>query len=503
MFKKLLKTFSFFLFSLSLTVCFTKTFGQSNTNLPMISTAEEYQQLQEKLHRLTSNEEVTSKEKEKQDREKKSIAINYLKRYSHYFQVKEALLDALVTEMDRSLTDINTDLVRLIVVSISPFLSSQDSFILTQLRNRVIQHMNTTSSRSFLNFLGSMIRFIGGVISRSPEDVNAYNLSSVQNSNDHHTLLTTRLYSLFSKSTDSVKQHIQNFQNGSIHILDDHIFFKEPYHSQIYEKEANQVIETLAQNDRAPVFIGLKTHNEAVMRTVVQSFSSTSYGLEEETYFVETAPSQIKKMHENSSSDFSQAKNLRDYLDAILVIEEELQIRIVIFINKFHRLNDLQVSILRSYLQRRKPIHLVAASSREGYSNIPRGWLNFEEIRVDRMSRQDLRNAITTSILPRLQRSHLRFSMSEEAIRVVTDHVYRNYHEEPPISAARQLIVSLVKQRSQRIARTFDARRDRDIYSQPVRITDEEVHQFIQALERQQEAEAACAPTLTLIDQNG
>ena len=513
MFDKLLKNFSFLIYISFLIICFNSSFAQEqdelNATLPAIPTAEEYRQIQQSLHYLTSDD--ISRREDKRLKEiddgNRLKAARYLVLFLRYSEVKEAFLEALLVELNHNPP--NTSLL-IALTATSPFLSSQDAFILKKIRDRLNQLKEGSIPKNVESFLRD---FINRSISRVPEDMEY--LHSVRGG--QYTLLTTQLYSLFSDSdSDVVKQHIRNFRKGSVQFLSDHLFLKEHYDNQVYQAEASQVmntlyrtarfsisirswarslIDTLAQTTRIPIIIGSKDINETVMRTTTQSISNTLDSAERKVYFVKTTPRQINRINKDPKSDFSKAKSLKDYLDALLDIEERLQIRIVLFIDGFHRLNDLQIGVLRSYLQRRETIKIVAATTREGYQAMSKEGFNFQEIRANRISRQRLRNGIVNSVLPRLQRYRFSFSMSEEAIDSFTDYIYRyyNYNDESLIRVARKVINDLLTQRSQRIAEGLDIR----AYLNPVEITDDEVHEFIQNLRGQQEALNPCPASLT------
>ena len=459
-FKRFPKWFSFLIFSLLLIIFVTKGFAQSNEmseDVPVILTTDEYRQLQERLHYLAS-----------EDSEKRLVAVGYLERFVHYFEVKEAFLETLLTELDRNPP--NSRLITIIITSVFPFLSSQDAFTLNQLnQHHVLQGMP-------LHF--SLSVFINKALSRSPEDINTYTLSDMQNKASHYTLLTTNLYSLPSNlEDDDIRQNIRILRRGSVQFLSDHLSVKEPYHSQVYQDEAIQVMDALTQSSQVvPIIVGSEDHNQTMIRTVTQNISNTPYNTERRTYIIKTIPSRIKKIHENSLSHLSETKNLKDYLDAILDIEDRLQISIVIFMDRFHRLSDLQFRVLRTYLERReKPIKLIAASSNEGYSEVPEDIFHFKEIRANRMPVEDLRHVIKKSILPRLSQHHFHFEMSENAINDIVDHINEHYRNEPLIVVAKKLIDNLLVKKRQKIALDQNA----EAYLHPIKITDEEVRQIL------------------------
>ena len=504
---KFSKTFSFLIFSSLLIMGLTKGFAQDSSSLPTISTVTEYRQLQKKFHHLGS-----------EDEQKKLIAALYLGKFAHYSEVREALLEAFLTELDHNSS--NTRLMTIIMTSVSSLLSSQDAFILIQLRERLRERLNQSPmpSNTPIHFLEQVMFLVNRVL-REPGSINSYTLNDMQERADHHTL-RTRLYSLsFNSKDDDIRQHIRNFRRGSVQFLSDHLFFKEHYHDQVYQEEASQVINTLyqtagvsisirslarslidvlTQTTSIPIVVGSKDINETIIRTTAQNISDTmySYSTGRKVYVVKTTPSQINRINRDSSnSDFSKVKSLKDYLDAVLDIEERLQIRIVLFIDKFHRLSDSQMRVLRSYLQRRGSIQIIAASSREGYQSMPKGLLSFVEIRAGRMSQRELRGVITKSILPRLRRSRFNFNVSEEAIDSLIGYIYRYSYEESLISVARRLMNDLLIQRSQSIAESLDV----NAYINWVEITNEEVYQFIHNLERPHEQEAvgvACGENL-------
>ena len=463
------KFFSFLVFGSLLVVCFTKSFAQPDANLSMISTAREYEQLQENLHHLAS-----------EDAEKRLTAIHYLKSFIHYFEVKEAFLEALLTEIDQSSPKIRS--MSMIITAVEPFLSSQDTFTLVQLREQIKTHPALSSVS--LDF--SII--INRAISKDPNGIESYTLSDMQDNKEHHTLLTTQLYSLFSKSTNGrVKRGIRTFRRGSIQFLSDHWFFEEPY-SQLYQDEAHQVIGALSQNNSIPILIGSRNHNQTVIRTITalsRNTSGTFSNARRGVYVVETAPSRINKIETDFVSDFTKARNLKDYLEAILDIERRLQIRIIIFMDKFHRLSASQRAVLSSYLQRRRPIQLVAASSREGYQRMSKDLFNFKEVTASEISKQDLKNTLKNSILPNLRENWFTFEISEVAIDNIVDYVHQyHYNNEPLVVITRRLISELLSRKRQRAP----LQQNLEVYHEPVQITDEEISQFlhIQAIRMRQ-----------------
>ena len=512
MFEKLSKMFllSFFTFALFLVVGLVKGFTADDPNLPKISTVEEYQQLQKRIHYLASDDE-----------HRRSESIYYLKKFVHYFEVKESFLDVLLTELDRSTPNIR--LIIVIVAAISPFLSSQDTTNLNQLRKRINRYKSLNLSPYFLE---QMTAFIDRVISKNPEDINLYSLKGIQDSKVHHTLLTSRLYSLSSRSnsdevnhirsfrkgslrflTDElffkgsyhsqVRQqeahqvidvlsqkgvnHIRSFRKGSLRFLTDDLFFKGSYHSQVRQQEAHQVIDVLSQKNDIPILIGLEESNKIIIRKVTQSVANMTPHDSRETYIIETTPSQINRVTENSSSNSSKAVSLEIYLEAILYIEEKLNIRIIVFMNKFHRLNASQTGVLHVYLQRERPIQLIAASTMQGYPTISQYLFNFREIIASRLSIKDLKNVMIEAIIPKLQQEHFNFHISTKAIYDIINYIYahRAFQNELLIHVAEKLLIDLLVRKSQSIALNQNTK----LYVKPIQITDEETRQFILSLQ--------------------
>ncbi len=464
---KFSKSFSFLIFSSLLVVCFTKSFAQleqSNTDLSIISTAEEYQQLQEKLHYLASNDE-----------EKRSIAADYLTDFVHYLEVKQAFLEALLTEIDRNPPHIR--LMSMMMTAISPFLSSQNTSMLIQLKEQI------QSSSIVLSMPPYFLTLIDRAISRNPENISSYTLSDMQDNTDHHTLLTTQLYSLFSKSNSrNFRRPIRMFRRGSVHFLSDHLFFEESRGNQVHQEAVRQVLDTLTtQNNSAPILIGRKDDNRAVINTIAMTEhpSDASGDTRRKTYVIETDPSRINKIERGFADDFSKAKNLKNYLEAVLDIEQRLQVRIVIFMDRFHKLSASQRQVLSSHLRKRNHIKLIAASSTEGYQDMPKDFFSFEEIITNRMSKEDLRHVVETSILPSLRRRRFNFDISGRAVGHIINYVHEHYHNEPLIRVANDLIVDLLVKKSQ----SASSRQGLEAYGGAVQITDKEVDQFLLELQ--------------------
>ena len=465
MFERPLKTFllSFFIFILSLVVDPVKGLSTDDPNLPKISTVEEYQQLQERIHYLTSD-----------DKNKRLESVYYLEKFAHYFEVKEGLLDFLLTELDRNAPDIQ--IMTIVAVAIFPFLSSQDANHLHQLKKRIDDRPK--SSNISPHFLEQMTAFIDRVISKSPEGVNLYSLKD--DNRTQNTLFTIRLSFLSSRSNSEGVEHIRSFRKGSLRFLTDELFFKDSYHSQARQQEANQVIEVLAQKRYIPILIGSEEPNKTIIRKVTQKAANIAPRDTKETYIIETTPSQINKMTENSSSNSSKARNLETYLEAILYIEEKLNVRIIVFMNKFHRLSASQMNVLHAYLQREKPIQLIAASTMQGYQTISRYPFDFREVIARQMSIKDLKTIMIESIIPNLQKKHFNFHISIKAIYDIIKYIYtyRDFQNESLIHAAEELLIDLLAKKRQRIA----LNRNPELYSQPIQITDEEAQQFILSL---------------------
>jgi len=257
----------------------------------------------------------------------------------------------------------------------------------------------------------------------------------------------------------------------------------EPFEIFGRESEAEQVIDTLTrEKGRNPVLVGPRGAGKTsivqkVARTILDGNLPSHAVYQNEingAFVIETTPARISRLAKANDSN-AQAAALEMYFDAILTLEKNLGIKIIIFVDELHTLGPGQVEAMKPYLDSRtRAIKLIGSSTSVEYQNAfkhnPAIQRRFDIIGVSEQSVEEVKRIIVASEKARTEKRY-GFVITDEAIDAIVNNATRVYPDTSLVDASSKMLMTLS---------SIEARKLGDQGTKQITITGEMVYEFVQ-----------------------
>ncbi len=465
-----------------LALCLALCVGASSTPTPGLAQQPpqaDIEAVQQLLIRLKSS-----------DKHQSSGAAQALGSYA-YAEVNQALVQAAAEELSQG--DPNTFVIGNAVKSLIGLATPQDVPGLQQIKAKIEQLIATgTANRSLPYIHAEVERAIQAADQRRDADskrlIVANRAPLAQGSLADRPLfkqtLTNALIGGQSPSAASAAKTVLAATSG---FLSDELLeqLRKNEQFEIFgrDREAQQAIDTLTrEKGKNPVLIGPRGAGKTIIvqkiaRAILDGQIPAHAVFQNElsgAFVIETTPARISRMAKSNDNN-AQAEALETYFDALLTLERELNVKIVLFIDEIHTLGPGQVEAMKPYLDSRtKAIKLIGASTSVEYQNAfksnPAIQRRFDPIGVSEQSVEDVRKIIMAVEKPRAEKRY-GFRVADEAIDAIVNNANRVYPDTSLVDAAAKMLMTLC---------SAEARKLGTQVARPVEITESMAYGFIQ-----------------------
>jgi ATP-dependent Clp protease ATP-binding subunit ClpC len=475
------------------------------------SSSKEYTIIQESLRQLSSS-----------DKRAVSDAALSLGQYS-YTEVSDHLIHVLKTEIVDP--KINTFVIGNAIKSLNKIATKKNIQELETLRQQISFFITSNPSHPGVKSLNYLLaEFSEGLreISQRPDHL-AQDLSSIapqpenllikekpssssgkspssQGARDSASPLPpyTFLKSfILKKSTDlsetgGTKEALSLFLTGTSHFLSDDIYTQMKTQEEFIifgrDKETMEALDVLVrEKGRNPILVGPRgagktTIVQKIAQTILENQIPPHPVFQNElggAYIVETTPARISRIAKSNDST-AQASALERYFDAVLDIESQFDIKIILFIDELHTLSSSQIEAMKPYLDSRvRAIKLIGASTSVEYQNAfkhnPAIQRRFDPIGVSEQSRDDVLKILARSELPRIKKRY-HFDFTSTALEVIVDHAQKVYPDTSLVDASAKMLMTISANRS----RQYTDLNSLPSLEKPHTLEEQFVYEFIQ-----------------------
>ncbi len=195
------------------------------------------------------------------------------------------------------------------------------------------------------------------------------------------------------------------------------------------DSEANDILDTLVRmKSRMPVLVAPpgvgKTAivQRAIQKTITRDYPDSPAFQEglAKAEWIQITPGRIMKIAK-STNDISKAKAIEDFFDAVISIEAELKVKVIVFMDEVHNLDPSQVEALLPYLESQgKSVRFVGATNANkltlAFGDNEAFLRRMRTIAVQEFDDETILNLIDKSWIPTIQ-SKYAVQFSDEAKR--------------------------------------------------------------------------------------